>query len=323
MSKKKIHFVGAPVGKMEVGQVWGGSVATVYAIKKSFQNSKKYDLIIRDRASFKSTEELFVFLKEGDIGWLDETHLTQLLFGYNFEVPDVIGPVCRSPIKNYNNGQWDAFYTPEWFYKSKLLRLNESEEKEISKKEEFKGKDFLKHVNYIRHAIDLDKFVPVEGEKKFILWAGQMKRDAKNYPLFKEIIKYVESKGGLPEGYEFKAMSGYAIEEYIAALGSAALVINTSKYESFCSALGEAMACGVGCILPKKLNGDHMYLDRPTQVDYNAKAYGDEILKILKKKKVEKLGLEARIWVSENCSPDRMREDIEKIFDEVLDGKTK
>lgn len=322
MTKKKVHFVSAPCGVFDKGQIFGGSVMTVYTIKKAFQDSKKYDLIMRDRASFSSTEELFVFLKEGDIGWLDESHLTQLLFGYNFTAPDIVGPICRSPVKNYNQGQWDSFYTPDWFYRSTILRLNENEEKEVSLKQEFKGKDFLKNVNYIRHAIDLEKFKPVgDKKKKYILWAGQMNRDAKNFPMFKEIVKQIDLKGGLPKGYEFKIMSGYAIEEYIAALQDAAIVVNTSKYESFCGALGEAMACGVACILPKKLNGNIMYLDRPTQVEYNAKAYADEILKILQKKKVEKLGKEALLWVKENCSTKVMREDIEKVFDKVLEKK--
>lgn len=321
MSKIKVHYVGAPCGKFGVGQIFGGSVATVYAIKKSFEDSTKYELIMRDRNSFKSTEEIFLFLNAGDIGWMDETFLTQHLFGNNFPAPDIVGPVCRSPVKNYNRGEWDAFYTPKWFYESTILRLNENEEKEVSLKPKYKGQDFLSNVDFVKHAIDLDKFKPSKEKKKYVLWAGQMKRDAKNYPMFQKVVKYIESKGGLPEGYEFKAMSGYAIEEYIEALKTAAIVVNTSKFESFCSALGEAMGCGVACILPKKLNGDYMYLDRPTQVPYEVKDYAEAIMEILEKKQVAKKGKEARKWIEKNCSFKAMRTDIEKVFDKVLEVK--
>lgn len=321
IKKHTVHLVGAPPGRFGVGQIFGGSVATMYAIQESFKDSEKYELVIRNRNSFNSAKELNDFLKEGDISWLDETSLAQLLYKNGFDRPDVVGPITRSPVKRYNDGKWDSVYNSDWFYGGKVLRLNENEEKPICLKDEYKDDEFVSKVNFIRHAIDLDKFKPEPIEKKYILWAGMVARDAKNYPMFEEIMEYINSKGGLPKGYEFMVMNKYAIEDYIEALKSTAILVNTSKFESFCNAVNEARACGVCTLVREKFNGEYMFLDQSIQVKYTVEEYGDKILEILNSEhKAKALGILARGWVEDNCSFKCMREDIEKVFDEVIDG---
>lgn len=324
MSKIRVHYVSGPVGEPNSQQVWGGTMATNYTIQKAFQNSDKYDLIIRPRDEFFTMEEVDLFLKAGDISWVDESSISNKYFLEGYDRPDVLGPISRSPVKSYSKGTWKADYTPEWFYGGKVLRLNEAEEKEETLLQEYKKEcnKFVTRVNFIRHAVDTELLKPnFDLKKKYVLWAGSKPRPAKNYALFEEIMKEVDKLGGLPEGYEFKVMSGYTIEEYYGILDETVILVNTSLYESFCCAVAEAMAKGVPTLVRKDFNGKFMFKDRPIQVDYDAKSYATKILYILKKDKVLDLSLDSRKYAEDNFSFDCMRMDIEKVFDEVLEEK--
>lgn len=320
MNKKiRVHYVGGPIGNPNNKELWGGVSATNYIIKRAFENSEKYELVMRPRSEFFTIEEVNLFLESGDVSWLDETSLLDKYFEKGYKRPNILGPLDRSPVKRYNNGEWRTKYTPEWFYNGKLLRLNEAEEKESTLLDEFKGTDYVKNISFIRHAIDLETIYPnYNTQKKYILWAGNKSRPAKNYEMFEEIKKEVEKLGGLPEGYEFMTLNNYVIGDYFKILDETALLINTSKYESFCNAVGEAMSKGVPCLVRENFNGEHMFLDRPIQVKYDTESYAKKILELLNSDELNKHQIKARKYAEENFSLDTMREDIEKVFDEVL-----
>jgi glycosyltransferase involved in cell wall biosynthesis len=328
MNKIKVHYVSGPVGNPNLNEVWGGTAATNYIIKRAFENSDKYKLIIRPRTEFFSMEEVRLFLESGDISWIDDTSILEKYYESGYKRPDVIGPIVRSPLKKYHGGDWISKIPPEWFYSGKVLRLNEAEEKKSTwldtykNHKDFKDVDYIKKVSFIRHAVDLDmlkqKFLT---ERKYVLWAGNVSRDAKNYPLFEEIVKEVEKLGGLPDGYEFKVLSKYVIGDYYNLLDKTALLINTSKYESFCNVVAEAMSKGVPTLVREKFNGEFMFLDRPIQVKYDAESYAKKILEILNSKKLEEYQEEARKYAENNFSLNTMREDIEKVFYKIMEIK--
>lgn len=329
MNKIKIAYVGGPVGDPSKRELWGGVASTNYHIKKVFENSEKYELVIRPRHTFFSIEEVRLFLEAHPISWFDETQILQKYFLAGYKRPDVIGPLVRSPLKRYNNGEWIAKYTPEWFYNGKVMRLNEAEEKKSTwldtykENKYYKDVDFVSKLDFIRHAIDTDLIKPNYSKKrKYILWAGNQSRPAKNFEMFEKIVKKTNESGGLPEGYEFKVLSNYVIGDYFDILDETALLINTSKYESFCSAIGEAMSKGVPCLVRKDFNGEIMFKERPIQVEYEVNSYVNKIMELLdNKEELETQGKLAREYAVNNFSLDIMREDIEKVFDKIISGK--
>jgi glycosyltransferase involved in cell wall biosynthesis len=324
MNKKiSIHYVSGPVGNPLSNEIFGGTAATNYIIKRAFESSEKYKLVIRPRTDFFTMEEVNLFLEAGDISYIDDLSILEKYFEKGYKRPLVIGPIVRSPVKVYHGGEWVSKITPGWFYKGKVMRLNEAEEKDSTLREEFKDKFpkdfFVKKIDFIRHAIDLDLLKPnYQSKRKYILWAGNKSRPAKNYPMFEEIVKEVEKLGGLPEGYEFRVLSNYVIGDYFNLLDETALLINTSKYESFCNAVAESMSKGVPCLVKEKFNGEYMFLDRPIQVKYDAESYAKKILEILKDENLDLYGEQARMYAEKNFSLDIMRQDMEKVFDEVL-----
>jgi glycosyltransferase involved in cell wall biosynthesis len=128
-----------------------------------------------------------------------------------------------------------------------------------------------------------------------------------------EIMKITK----LLEGYEFKVMNKYNVEDYWKVLDETAIFINTSRYESFCCALFEARAKGVATIQPKLLNGVGVHEKAPIQVEYEAEVYRDKILELLKDEKYKKVGEECREYCVKNASLKIMRDDMTKIYKEV------
>lgn len=318
--KIKVHFVCGDIGEPKKNEMWGGTKATNYTIKRAFENSKKYELVIKTRNEFKDVVEVKKFLDEGDISWLDDSSLLGKFYAAGFDRPQIIGPITRSPIKNYNNGVWDSIYTPKWFYDGIVLRLNENEEKEITRKPEYhKSKeDYLSKVDFIRHGIDTELLKPNNKQRKYVLWAANAARPAKNFQLWEDIKREIIYHGGLPHGFEFRQMSGYAVDKYWEVLDETAVYVVTSLYESFCCAANEARAKGVPTIVRDFLTGEYMYTDQPIQVPYTPADYAKKIIELCRNKDtLEKEGKKAREWVEKNCSLDTMRHDIEKILDKV------
>ena len=308
-------FVGGcnPAGTNEV---WGGSKATFHAFINSFKEDSEYELIYKTRDDFLVNGEFLLddfvdFLNSGDISHVDDTGIIEVMFKHGLPAPDVIGPIVRSPIKNYKG--WDCCYPKDWFYKAKVIRLNYNEER--------KNHELVK---LIKHGIDTETLKPVNGKfRKYVLWAGMVPRGAKNYPLMEEIMKITK----LPQPYEFKIMSMYNVEDYWKVLDETAIFINTSKYESSCCALFEARAKGVATIQPLLLNGVGAHEKAPVQVEYNAEAYRDMILALLSDsegktdKNYKYIGAICRNYCVTNASLKNMRDTIAVIYQEVLNEK--
>lgn len=304
MKKIKVSFVGGvrPHGTKEI---WGGSAATFNAFEKAFENDKEFDVNFKTRLDFPDGVDLLSFLNEGDISHVDDTGIIQAMFNQGLNAPDVIGPIVRSPIKEYKD--WKPLYTKDWFYKAKIIRLNYNEER---KNHEL--------VDLIRHGIDTKTIKPKEGKKrKYVLWAGMIQRYAKNYELMEEIMNITN----LPEGYEFKVLNRYNVEDYWEVLDETVILINTSRYESFCCALFEARAKGVATIQPLKLNGVGVHEDAPIQVEYTAEAYKEKILELIKDEEYTKIGKECREYCEETASLKVMRDDVAKYYKQILKEK--
>lgn len=323
MEKIVIRYIGGAIGEPGKGQIFGGTAATNYAIKRAFENSELFDLQIKTRVDFNDISEAKEFLDGGDISWLDDTSFLEAYFEAGHARPDLIGPISRSPIKRYNNGNWRSKYTPEYFYSGKILRLNEAEEKESTRLDEFDG-DYVKYISFIRHGIDLDLMKERRDVERIdIMWAGNSKRPAKNYAMWEEIQKIINEKyGGLPLPYEFRTMSGYKVDDYWNMLDGAALLVNTSLYESFCCAVAEGRAKGVGALVKENFNGFLVHLDQPGQTYYSPEIYAKKIMELCNdKEKMKKLQQDSFSYVNKNCSLDAMKEDIEEVLLEILEDK--
>ena len=156
------------------------------------------------------------------------------------------------------------------------------------------------------------------------MWAGNAGRDAKNYPMFQDIKDVIRMKGGLPEGFEFRQMSGYPVDLFWEVLNETAVYVVTSKYESFCCAANEARAKGVPTIVRDFLTGEFMFTDQPIQVPYEAISFADKIIELCKGNDVlDRESKKARVWVEKNCSLEVMRKDIEKALTKLYSAKNK
>jgi glycosyltransferase involved in cell wall biosynthesis len=297
MKKIKVLFVGGVEPRGE-NEIWGGSKATYNAFKKSFINDKEVSVIFKTRSQFKQVSEISKLAKNVDLLHIDDSGIAEKMFIYNLPPPDIIGPITRSPVKVYKDN-WKAKYSAEWFYKAEVIRLNYSEER--------KHRDL---VTLINHGIDTNRLFPINNvNRNTIMWAGMIARDAKNYPLMDQIMKITK----LPQGYTWKVMNKYNVIDYWNALDSACILVNTSKYESFCCAMFEARAKGVATIQRKLLNGDAHTL-APVQVEYTADAYRDKIIDLLTNKKYIELGKECREYCVNTASLKSMRDSICKIY---------
>jgi glycosyltransferase involved in cell wall biosynthesis len=308
--------------------MWGGSIATTTAIMNSFKDDPEIDFKILTSEDIKSVEQIKEFIKDADIVHLDENVNLCSLFEKEGLRCDIIGPTMRSPVKRYyvdveKTKLWEAPYSYTWYYSHPIIRLNYQEERENILKDEFKGVNFRKRVDLILHAIDTENLKPSPNHKnKYILWAGDKYRDAKNYNMFDMLTKDINMRGGLPKGYEFKVMSGYRVKDYWDELDNTAILVNTSKYESFCNAMYEAQAKGVPTIYKKGMHGEIAHADSRIQVDYNVDSYREAIFDLLNSPDKLKLAGEfSRDYALKNCSYKAMNESIKKVYRRILNDR--
>lgn len=300
---KIIKYIGGALRGTE--EKWGGTCATNYALLKAMEGHPEFKLIAKFRPEFTQADQIEAFLAGGDITHVDDTSLITMMFKAGMPPPDVIGPITRSPVKDYKG--WRSEYPAEWFYQAKVIRLNYAEE--LNNREQ---------VTLIRHGINTDFLHPVKDDtwRHYVLWAGDSKRYAKNYPMMQEIIKSTT----LPPPYKFKVMSNYRVEDYWKLLDRAAILVNTSRYESFCCAAFEAMARGVPVIWQKGLQGG-VHEAAGIRVDYTVEAYREAILSALIGSQFLKWGMEAREYCVAHASLAVMREDLSRVYREVMEGK--
>ncbi len=322
MEKIKVRFVGGHLATEE--NMWGGSIATTTAIIKAFENDPEIDFKILTTEEATDTEKIKEFISDADIVHLDENVFICSLFE-ELKLPcDIIGPTMRSPVKQYwvNNEKtvsWICPYSADWFYKHKIIRLNYQEERDNILKKEFKGIDFKSKVRLIYHAVDTEKLKPNNSkERKYILWAGDRFRPAKNFDMFEQIMNITE----LPKGYKFKFLYNYNVKDYWDLLDETKILVNTSKYESFCNAMYEAQAKGVPTVYKKGMHGEDVHKDSRIQVEYTPEAYREVILNLLTNEEEYKKEAEyARRYAETYCSPKAMHDSIKPIYLEIMSEK--
>lgn len=313
MKKIKVCYIGPPI-PTTFNTIWGGATATAHALWESFKNDSEIELIYKSRTELPTAQLIDDFLSLGDITVVDDTSTLELMYSAGLSAPDIVGPVDRSPLKDYSG--WKSKYTKNWFYKARVIRLNYAEE---YKKDKY---DYRDKVTLIHQGIDTNKLKPMVKKRKYILWAGMKPRFAKNYKMFEDIMKFTELSGGLPNGYEFKILSKFKIKEYFDILDETAILINTSLYESFCSALYEAQSKGVPTIYRKGLHGDGIHTDSNIQVEYTTKGYYDKIMELLlNNNELKKEGTRARKYVLKTFPLERMNYEYKQIYKEEFNKK--
>lgn len=303
--KKKVAFIG---GRSFDGldNVFGGAPMTVRMFLQSFQNDPEFEIVTKYRNDIRKKEDVLEFIEGSDIFHLDDALTAGSVLNWGIQ-PDVIGPITRSPVKDYKG--WTCPYTVEQFYKSKIIRLNEAEER---------GTEWVEKLNFIDHAVDTDALKPLNKGKSLVLWAGDGTRSAKNFSLFHEIMQITQ----LHPPYKFKFISGYNVDYYFKLLDQTALLINTSKGETFCCAMFEAKAKGVPCVYRKGMHGNLVHQDCKIQVEYNPYAYKEAILYLLSDKELLKeSGIESRQYAEQHASMKAMRNSIAKVYHEVLNER--
>ncbi|MFA5111009.1 MAG: hypothetical protein WC443_06370 [Desulfobaccales bacterium] len=287
-----------------VSQKWGGTCATNYALLKALEGHPEFVFEAKFRKDFPGLLEIRRFLEGADVTHVDDTFIVSRMFHGGFSAPDIIGPITRSPLKNYEG--WTAPYTAEWFYQAQVIRLNYAEERHDTHL-----------VRLIRHGVDTGRLQPCEGAaRKYVLWAGDKNRPAKNYPLMEEIMQGFE----LPDGYEFRVLTDYPVQDYWTLLDETAVLVNTSRHESFCCAAFEAMAKGVPVIWRQGLQGG-VHEAAGLRVSYEAGAYRAAILETLSGENYLNLGQAAREYCETNASLAVMGEDLAAVYGEVMEKK--
>jgi hypothetical protein len=299
----RVKYIGGVLKGLN--EKWGGTCATNYAILASLAGHPEIELIPRFRNSFCSPGEVWEFLDDADVTHVDDTKIIASLFQAGLPAPDIIGPITRSPLKDYQG--WLAPYAPEWFYRARVIRLNHSEEVGVRRL-----------VRLIRHGVDTELLRPREGlTRKYVLWAGDTGRHAKNYPLMEEIMQGLT----LPDGYEFKVLTDYRVQDYWDLLNETAVLVNTSRYESFCCAAFEAMAKGVPVIWRTGLQGG-VHEAAEIRVDYEAGDYRTAILAALSGESHLNLGRAAREYCKANASLKIMGGDMAAVYRDVMESKS-
>lgn len=305
MNKIKVKFIGGVKPKSE-DEIWGGSKATFNAFYKCLENNPDVDIEYKTRVDCKDILTVIEFIKDCDILHVDDTSILSMMYENGLKNPDIIGPITRSPIKTYKDN-WKSIYTRDWFYKSKVIRLNYSEERSEPEL-----------ISLIRHGIDTDYLIPNYSKKrKYVLWAGMIDRDAKNYKMMEDIMSITT----LPSGYEWRILNKYNVNEYWSLLDETCILINTSKYESFCNALFEARSKGVATIQKILLNGPESHIEAPIQVEYTPESYRDAIIDLLEDNKYVEVGKECREYCINKAGLNIMMEDITNIYKEAYEKK--
>lgn len=302
MAKIKVKYIGGAL--QPINTKWGGTAATNYAFRRSMQNNPDFELIPKFRKDFASPVEIRCFLDGADIIHVDDTAIITAMFRDGHNPPDVIGPITRSPLKDYQG--WKAEYPADWFYRARVIRLNYAEERKSPEL-----------VHLIRHGVDTGMLFPVKNDyRRFILWAGSKERPAKNFSLMGEIVQGMR----LPSGYEFRFLADYPVNEYWRLLDETAILINTSKYESFCCAAFEAMAKGVPVIWREGLQGG-IHEAAGVRVPYNPEAYREKIMELLQGETFVAWGRKCREYCEQHASLAIMGNDLAAVYQEVGEKK--
>lgn len=305
------------VGKYYEGfeKEFGGTTREYHAISNAFKTDETIELDTHINENIEKTIDL---MDDYDVVHVDDNKTIEELLSRGI-IPDVIGPTARSPAKNEQaKANWESRgLSVDDYYKAIVVRSNNSEER-IG--------EYWDNIKYINLGVDTDE-IPMNDEstKKWILWAGDVTRVAKNFQMFMDIMKVTD----IPKGYEWKVLSSYKLSDYLDILRHTALVVNTSLNETFCFAMFEANSMGVPTIYKKNLHNPKghkqklkFHKEKNIQVDYRPEAYRDIILELLKNKRKMKLAQkDARKYAEDVGSYENIRESFGKIYIEACEKK--
>jgi glycosyltransferase involved in cell wall biosynthesis len=275
---------------------FGGTTREFYSITNAFKDSDEFEFTVWVNYNF---EETIKILKDYDVIHVDDNSTIENMLKVGI-IPDVIGPTARSPTKNEKaKEEWiKKGLNVDDYYKAVVVRNNNSEER-------IDG--YWDKIKYINLGVDVNTIgKSTNFTKKWILWAGDATRPAKNLQMFLDIIKITK----LPKNYQWKVMSSYKLSDYIDTLKNTELLINTSTNETFCFAMFEANASRVPSIYKKGLHNSkgheqelEFHKNKTIQVEYTPEAYRDKILELLNdKNKLESARKEAREYACNNGS---------------------
>jgi glycosyltransferase involved in cell wall biosynthesis len=298
---------------------FGGTTREFSAMIDAFKDDKEFELIInKDFAKEFDSDKFKEYIRGFDIIHCEDIGTLKSMLKHGF-YPDIIGPTIKSPTKSEEmKNKWILEgLSVEDYYKPVVIRNNHSEER-------LDG--YWNKIKFIQLGVDTKKIIPInKSNQNYILWAGDVTREAKNFQMFMDIMKITS----LPEPYKFKVLSGYKLSDYLELLDNCAMVINTSKQETFCFAMFEANSKGVPTIYRKGLHNpmNHPFIklfhkDKPIQVGYSPEEYRDKILELLSDK--ERLKDErkiAREYVIKNASLKNLRNSVGKVYKEIYNSK--
>ena len=296
---------------------FGGTTREFYSLINAFKGDKEVE--ITPCADF-DIKKIWEYKANYDVIHSEHMGATREMLKIGLH-PDVIGPTSKSPGKREENWEeWEKLgINPEDYYKAIVVRNTNAEER---------IRNTWEKIRYIRLGVDTEGLTSEHSKiAKYVLWAGDACREAKNFQMFLDIMKITT----LPNGFQWKVLSGYKLKDYIGVLKNTSLLINTSLNETFCFAMFEANAKGVPSIYKKGLHNPQGHKDlrefhpeKRIQVEYTPEAYRDKILTLLNNPAL--LEIERRLsrkYVVNNASYEIMKEDFKKIYKEVYDKKNK
>ena len=294
---------------------FGGTTREFYSIINAFKKSDEVDLEVCLDFDINKWEE---YKKRYDVIHCEDNKIIKELLKKGL-VPDVIGPTAKSPAKNekaWNKWKKEGL-NPLDYYKAIVVRNNQSEER-------ING--LWENIEYIKLGVDTKELsFSNNTPKRWVLWAGDICRDAKNFKMFMEIMETTN----LPNGYNWKVLSGYTLQHYIQTLHHTALLVNTSKNETFCFAMFEANSIGVPSIYPRGLHNPvghkaqkEFHKNKRIQVEYNVPSFKKAIEELLSDDaKLEQERISTRKYVVKNASYQTLRESFTEVYKKVYISK--
>jgi len=259
-----------------------------------------------------------------DVVHCDNPDILTALLKRSF-VPDVIGARPWAPCKFYRN--LDGYYKypgyeedPDRLYDDAVWVRNNFQE------ERFKP-PLLKKIRVVQPCVEADEIFPPADQpfsaRRYVLWAGGKQRIEKNWPLMERIMQSYS----LPAPFEWLVLEDYTIEEYLEVLDQTALMVYTSKYESFGFQLFESWAKAVPTIYPAGLWGKIAFYGcggiSLGQEEYRVEGYCKALDTFFKMdhKQRELLGRASREHVLRDFTPARMGRELKLIYAQVSEAK--
>lgn len=285
-------------------------------------NAVQTEVTFVDVDEYRSDEAMSLERSNDVIHCSNPTILTALL--ERGSVPDVIGVHAYAPSKRYRElggyYQYPGYENdPDRLYDDATwIRSNFQEER-------FRPR-LLKKIRVVQPCVEVDEILPRTkpfSARRYILWAGGKGRVEKNWSMMEQIMRQIE----LPDYLEWKVLTDYAIEDYFEVLDQTALMVFTSKYESFGFQLFEAWAKAVPTIYQRSLWGRIPFGGcgglPVSGEDYSVRGFCEKLEAFLRLdvEEQERLGLASRQAVVNDFAPRRMGRELKTIYTQILEAR--